>query len=473
MRTSRRPLLRDVVAGGVLLLLSALAAAAQVKLPPSERATLPNGLRLILSPRKDIPMVTVRLLARGGAEADPADKAGLGDLTGELLQRGTTRLDAAAFAERLDSLGAELGVSTTAQATTVDMEFLSKDADAALALLAEAVGRPAFSEGEVKKALAESIDGVKASKDDPGAAMRSYAAAMMFGPAHPYGRVVDELSLGRIRRDDIVKHHRRYFGGRNLIAVVAGDFVPATMRGLVEKTLGALEAGETHTWLPAMPAPAHAKSRLLLVDKPDATQTYFTIMMPGIERGHPDRAGLWLVNTLFGERFTSMLNEELRVNSGLTYGANSRIQLNRLPGAITMSSFTKNETTVEAIDLALTVLRRLREKGIDAGQLASAKAYIKGIYPTDHLETSAQLAAVMGDLELFGLNRGEVDDLFSRLDAVTPAKATELARRYFTDSNLQYCLVGKAAEIKAKTGKYSSAFRLVSISEPGFQVPAF
>lgn len=459
-----------ILAGSIVW---ALAASAQVRLPPAETVTLSNGLRLIMSPRKEIPMVTVRLLLRGGAEADPADKAGLGDLTGELLQRGTASMDAVAFAERLDSLGAQLNIDTTAQATTVAMEFLAKDAQAALGLLAEAVGRPAFSEAEVKKALAESIDAVKAGKDDPAAAMRSYAAAMMFGPSHPYGRVVDELSLARIGRDDIVKHHRRAFGGRNMIAVVVGDFAPAAMRALVEKSLGALAPGEAHSWLPAVPAPAHAQSRLLLVDKPDATQTYFTIMMPGIQRGHPDRAGLWLVNTLFGERFTSMLNDELRVNSGLTYGASSRLQLNRLPGAITMASFTKNETTAEAIDLALVVLRRLREKGIDAAQLASSKAYIKGIFPTDNLETNGQLATVMGELELFGLNRGEVDDLFSRLDAVTPAAATALARRYFVETNLQFCLVGKATEIKSKIAKYSTALRVVSISEAGFQVPVF
>ena len=467
---STRPVFFPIV---LLLLLAPGSAAAQIKLPSSESATLSNGMRVVLSPRKDIPMVTVRLLFRGGAEADPPGKAGLGDLTGELLQRGAGSLDAAAFAERLDSLGAELAIDTTAQATTVAMEFLSKDAGAALALLAEAVAHPVFAETEVKKALAESIDAVRAGKDDPGSALRSYATAMMFGPAHPYGRVVDELSLARIGRDDIVSHHRRYFGGKNLIAVVVGDFAPAPMRALVEKTLGAIDAGEAHTWLAPLPAPTHSQSRLLLIDKPDATQTYFTIMMPGIQRGHPDRGGLWLVNTLFGERFTSMLNEALRINSGLTYGASSRIQLNRLPGAITLSSFTKNETTVEAIDLALKVLRRLREKGIDAAQLASAKAYIKGIYPTDNLETSGQLAAVLGDLELFGLNRGEVDDLFSRLDAVNPAQASELARRYFVETNLQFCLVGKASDIKSKIGKYSHAIRVVPITEPGFNVPVF
>lgn len=456
-----------------LALLATLASAQQVKLPPFETVTLPNGLRLILSSRKEIPMVTVRVLVRGGAEADPAEKAGLGDLTGELLQRGAGNLDAAAFAARLDSLGAELSVDTDAQATTVAMEFLAKDASAALALLTDALARPAFSEAEVKKALAESIDAVKAGKDDPGDALRSYAAAMMFGPTHPYGRAVDELSLGRISRDDIRAFHRRYYAGRNMIAAIVGDFDPAAMKALAAATLGSLPPGEAHTWLARFPAPVHPKPRLLLVDKPDATQTYFAIMLPGVERGHPDRAALTLVNTLFGGRFTSMLNDELRVNSGLTYGAGSRVQWNRLPGAIVISSYTKNETTVEAIDLALAVLARLTAKGIDAPQLASGKAFIKGIYPTENLETDAQLAHILGDLELFGLNRGEVDDLFSRLDSVTPASATAAARRYYAAANLQFCLVGKASEIQNKVAKYAKDYKVIRITDPGFGVPAF
>ena len=447
--------------------------AAQVKLPRADTVTLPNGLRLILLPRQEVPLVTVRLLARGGAEADPPDQAGLGDMVGELLQRGTAGLDAAAFAAKLDALGAALQIATDAQATAIQLEFLAKDAGPAMDLLHDAVAHPAFAEGEVKKALAEAAGAVKSGKDDAGEAIRSYAAAMMFGEGHPYGRAVDERSLGRVTREGIAAYHRRYYVGRNMIAVIAGSFDAAAMRSRVESTLGTLPAGEAHTWLASAAPPAHAKARLLLVDKPDATQTYFSIMMPGIERGNPARAGLWLVNTLFGDRFTSMLNDALRVSSGLTYGASSRMQLNRMPGSIAISSYTKNETTAQAIDLALTVLRRLREKGIDAARLASARSYLKGTFPAQALETDAQLAAVFGDLELFGLNRGEIDDLYARLDAVTPERATALARQYFTEANLQFCLVGKAEEIRGAVAKYAQAMKVISISEPGYAVPAF
>ena len=458
----------------VLCLVCALSCApAQVKLPPAETATLANGIRLIMAPRKEIPMVTLRLVVRGGGEADPVDQAGLSDITAELLQRGAGRLDAAAFAERLDSLGAALDIGTSAQATTIRLEFLAKDAAPALDLVAGAVAHPAFAEAEVKKSLAESIDAVKSSKDEPGEAIRSYSAALLFGPRHPYGRVVDERSLARITRAGILAHHQRYYVGRNIIAVVAGDFDPAAMRKLVEAAFGGMPAGEAFAWLESVAPPRHDKPRLLLVDKPDSTQTYFTIALPGIRRGHPDRTGLWLVNTLFGERFTSMLNEALRVNSGLSYGARCGIQLDRLTGAITISSFTKNETTVQAIDLALATLGRLRDKGIDAAMLASAKKYVKGNFPIQALETDGQVATILGDLELFGMNRGEIDDLFPRIDSVTLEKANALARTYFTGANPQFCLVGKAAEIEKSVAKYAPAMKVIPIGDPGFAVPEF
>ena len=115
-----------------------------------------------------------------------------------------------------------------------------------------------------------------------------------------------------------------------------------------------------------------------------------------VSKKNRDRATLEIVNTLFGGRFTSMLNDALRVNSGLTYGASAQLQVDRLQGAIFINTYTKTETTTQAIDMALDVLKRLNEKGITAEQLASAKAYVKGLYPTRHLETIDQLAAEIG-----------------------------------------------------------------------------
>lgn len=205
-----------------------------------------------------------------------------------------------------------------------------------------------------------------------------------------------------------------------------------------------------------------------MIDKPDATQTYFRIAQPGISRTDADRTTLLLINTLFGGRFTSMLNDELRVNTGLTYGANCLLDVAREPGAITISTYTRTDTTAKAMDLALEVLKRLHEKGISAEQLASVKAYVKGTYPTRSLETADQLANLLGEMEVFGLNRGEVDDLFSRIDSVTLERANAAAKKWYGTENLTFVVLGNAAKIRDSVKKYAPGMNEVSIKTPGF-----
>jgi predicted Zn-dependent peptidase len=395
------------------------AAAAQVKLPPYSREALPNGAVVYLVEKPGLPLVSFHVLVKGGRESEPDGLAGLASMTAGLLRRGTARQTAEQFNEALDGLGGTLMSASDDQATVVNAEFLKKDFDRGLAIVADAVLHPAFPEDEVHKALARTADGLKSIKDNPGAAIGQYYDRFFFGAAHPYGRVADEASVDRMRRQDVVQYHDRMYVGNNLIVVVAGDFDPAEAKRRVAETFGAAPAGKAYRWAEDRPPVAGGGNRVLLVDKPDATQTYFVIAQPGVRRTTPDRVALTLVNTLFGGRFTSMINEALRINSGLSYGASARVEMNRLTGGLYISSYTKTDTTAQAIDLALEVLKRLHDQGIAAEQLASAKAYVKGTYPPQRVQTADQIANVLGEMELYGLGRDEVDGFFQRVDGVT------------------------------------------------------
>jgi predicted Zn-dependent peptidase len=210
--------------------------------------------------------------------------------------------------------------------------------------------------------------------------------------------------------------------------------------------------------------------KLLLVDKPDATQTYFAIGNVGTKVNDPDRVGIEVVNTVFGGRFTSLLNEALRVESGLTYGASSQFDSHREPGTFGMYSFTKNETTVQAIDLALQVLQKLHKDGITPEQLASAKSYIKGQYPPS-IETSAQLARRIVQNEFYGLDDSEVNQLEARIGAVTPEVARQIIQKHFPDESLVFVLIGKASAIAPMVKKYAEKQDARPVSEPGFWPP--
>jgi zinc protease len=448
------------------LCLAVLASGAEVRLPPCTREVLPNGVVVYLMPKPGVPLVNFRILVKGGVESEPAGLAGLASVTAQLLRTGSARLTANQFSNRLDSLGGSFGAGANEQYVLVSSEFLKKDFAAGFDLTADALLHPAFPESEVKKVLARSIDAARAQKDNPQAAIAQYFRAFFYGPAHPYGHPPDEASLGRIDRAKIADYARQMYVGPNMIAVVAGDFDTATAAATLRKTLGEAPRGAAWQWAKRVQPAAGA--RLLLVDKPDATQTYFSIAQPGISRTDPDRTTLQLINTLFGGRFTSLLNDALRVNSGLTYGARSSLDLYREPGAITISTYTRTETTERAMDMALDVLKQLNGKGMDAAQLASVKAYVKGTYPTQALETPDQLATMLGEIEVFGLNPGEVDDLFSRIDAVTLERANAVAKKYYKTQDLTFVVLGNAAKIRDVVKKYSPTVREVRVTDPGF-----
>jgi zinc protease len=452
--------------GVVSLLALAQIGVAQVRLPSYSRDTLPNGAVLLMMPRPGVPLVHFRVVIRGGAEAEPSALAGISAVTAALLRRGTATRTADQFSTELEFLGGSFEAVSDNSSTAINAEFLKKDIDRGIELLSDALLHASFPEQETARELARRVDAARAAKDNAQASIGSYTRAAFYGKDHPYGHPAGEATLARIQRKDITDFYSRIFAPRNMIIALTGDFDAAAARAKIIEAFGRTAAGTTYSWVTA-PALAR-RGKLVLVDKPDATQTYFQIAQPGIDRKSPDRVKLDIVNTLFGGRFTSMLNDELRVNSGLTYGANSAVERSRLPGAITISTYTKTETTVQAIDLALELLKRLDEKGITAEQLASAKAYVKGIFPTTRLETIDQLANVMTEIELYGLERAEIDEYFAKIDGVTLEEANATARKYYRSEALTMVLVGPAEKIRDAVRKYDANLTVIPITAPGF-----
>jgi zinc protease len=439
------------------------------QLPPFRKVTLPNGLTLLLMEQHEVPLVSFRIVVRAGGVADPEGREGLALLTAELLQRGTDRRTADQIASELDSIGGSWDVHGDADLAGFSAEFMKKDLVAALDLLGDLLQHPSFPTAEVKKLLQQKVDGIKQDKEEAGAVLPLYFAGALFG-RHPYARPAggDERSLTSIQRRDVVALYERHYDPQTTMVAVAGDFASAEMEQALTKTFGGWKSrGRPAATEPAAPAPVQGR-KLLLVNKPDAPQTFFAIGQVGIARNNPDRTGLDLVNVLFGGRFTSMLNDALRVNSGLTYGARSRFHTGRVPGPFFISSFTATATTTNAIDLALEVLERLHRDGISEDQLRSAKDYLKGQFPP-RIETTDQLAAVLADLEFHGLDAREVNELFQRIDAFTTADARRLIQRYFPRENLVFTLIGKTADIESSVKKYAPQIEKREIDQPGFR----
>lgn len=455
----------------VALLLSLLAtrAMADVVLPGYERVVLDNGVVLLLSEKHDVPLVGLQAIVRGGAAQDPDELNGLASLLAEMLMKGAGDRDAATFAEAIDAVGGELSASASLETVRITADFLARDSELMIELLADMLRRPTLDSDELTKLRDRSINLIKAAKgSDPGDLLPGYGNAFLFGD-HPYGNPVggSEDSLANITHDDLLAFYENHVGADRLIISVVGDFNAEAM----ENRLSAAFANWRSAAAEAVVVSGAEKQtgrRVLLVDKPGATQTYFWLGNIGVAADYPRRAELVLANTLFGGRFTSMLNTEMRVKAGLTYSARSILTRPATPGSVVIRSFTETGTTTEAIDMALSVLAQLRDSGVDEDMLVSARNYVMGQFPP-RLETAAQLAAQLAMLELYGLDRTYVDDYVEALTATDSAGLAEVIEGvYPSPDDVVFILIGDAAQIREVASQYGPVTEL-SISEPRFR----
>jgi predicted Zn-dependent peptidase len=319
----------------------------------------------------------------------------------------------------------------------------------------------------VAKFVQQRTDAIKSDKDQALSVLPLYFNAFLYG-AHPYARPRDgdEKSLPTITRDGVVKFYRADYTPANTILAVVGDFDREEMERVLSRKFGSWTGPQGAAVDLSDQADVKGK-RLLLVDKPDATQTYYSIGNIGVTRTNPDRVSIRVVNTVFGGRFASMLNTELRIKSGLTYGARSYFDQRKARGPFVISSYTRTETTEKAMDLTLEVVKRLHEKGFSQDELELAKSYIKGQFPPT-VETSGQLASQLAQLEFYGLDEREIDDFYSKINAMTLEDAQRVIRQYFPLDDLVFVVIGKAATIGPVVSKYAPQMKTVSISEAGF-----
>ena len=400
----------------------------------------------------EVPLVDIRVVTKAGAVND-GKNYGLANFTGTALGFGSNKLSKKEIENLFDFHGANFSNNVGMESSTSSLSIASKDIDKLLPTFRDIILSPRFDNEEFIKEKKRYLENLKQSREQPGRIIDSVFKNLYF-QQHLFGNPIQGKisSIEKISIDQIKTFYHSLYSANNSALIIVGDFDTKSMKKKINTLFSKWKSKKiNYPDLNHFKAPT--ESNVLIVNKSDANESTFIIGGKGIASNHPDTVAIKVINTILGGRFTSWLNDALRVNSGLTYGARSRFGSNSTAGTFVISTFTKNETTFEAIDLAMQTYKKLWEKGIDTDTLESAKNYVKGQFPTKY-ETSNQLARLLGNMWVQHLDDTFINDFQNNVDALNVTKANKIAQANFPKENLQLVIIGKADEIRKKAEKY-------------------
>jgi zinc protease len=436
----------------------------EIKLPPIQKVGLANGLTVIVIEHHELPVVAFRLVLKSGSASDPQGKSGTADLTAGLLRKGTKTRSATRIAEEIDFVGGQLGAGSGLDATYATCQVLTKHFDVGLDLLSDIILNPTFKEDEIERLRKQTLSAIAEGKQDPSSVADEKFSQFLFGD-HPYGRPSEgtEESVPTITREDIVDFHRTYYVPNNAILAVVGDVKSKDVLAKVKAKFGSWKSGDVPQPVVATPPPVQGY-QILLVDKPDLTQTYICMGHLGIEKKSPDYFPIRVMNYILGGGgFASRLVDEVRSKRGLTYDVGCRFDANKLGGAYQITTFTRNDSTAAAIAAIIDQIKRIRTEGVTDKELEDTKSFYSGYFPLQ-FETPSQIATQILDVELYDLGEDYIQNFRQNINAVSKEDVLRVAQKYLDPDNLKLVVVSKADDVKASLEPLGSV-QVVSFTE--------
>jgi zinc protease len=414
----------------------------------AKRTVLNNGMVLLTSEQRALPMVSIELLIEAGSRYEPADQAGLANLTSKLLIYGTKQRTAVQISDTLDFIGASLEAGSGQDTTSVSMTVLKKDLTTGLELLADVLTQSTFPQAEIDRQKQAIIASIRAAEEEPGiVAAKAFAAALF--PDSPYGRPVEgnEASVKALQQKSLRDFFaRNYRPNRSIIAGV-GD--------VSEQEIAKALNGALRNWAKGEPSgqelvPAKiGESKVLRLNK-DLTQANIILGHNGVARGNPDYYAIQVMNyVLGGGGFSSRAMDSIRNERGLAYSVYSYFAAEKSHGVFEFIMQTKNETAVEAIRIATEEMRHVREQPVTEQELNDAKDYLIGSFPL-RFDTNRKVAGFLSQVEYFKLGLDYPDRYADLIRKVTRDDVQRVAKQYLQPERLITVIVGNLKKIGEK-----------------------
>ena len=416
--------------------------ARDVKFPPYEIRSLPNGMRVVVVMHHEQPVVTLRLLLQAGSVCDSPQKSGVAALAATLLDQGTTSRSAEQIADTIDSIGGGLGTGAGSDLSFANVVVMKDSLALGFDLLSDVVRNPAFEQAEIDRQRQQAVSGLKVSFEDPDYVANAVFDRLVYG-FHPYGLPGSGTpeSLQAITAADLHAFHDRFYVPNNAILAVVGDVTAEEAFAGAARVFGNWAMRDVPTLQAAEP-PVPTR-RLVIVNKPDAVQTEIRVGHLGIERQHKDYLAVDLAIKILGGEGSNRLHRVLRSERGLTYGAEADMQSLKQGGDFMAETDTRTETTGEVLRLIVDEFQKLQRERVNERELADAQAYLAGSFPLT-IETPDAIAAQVLNVLFYRLPLSEIENYRERVNAITPDDIQRVARQYLRPDRLSVVLVGNA-----------------------------
>jgi zinc protease len=420
-----------------------------LRVPAWTKSTLSNGAELIVSEKHDLPLVSFSITFFGGAnQFEQADRTGLASVTASMMSEGTKRLDGEALSNALQLLGTT--VSTAIGGESGSMSFVSTTSKfpQTLDILADMLVNPTFPAEALERIRGQRLVALTQARARPDAIAGRVFPRVLYGSAHPYGRLTSEDSLKAITRDDVMKLYSSYFQPGRAVVTVVGDVTESSVKPVIEKALAAWPRGGTRPTFTYPALSERQKTTIFLVDKPGAAQSTFAIGHPGPPRNTPDYYAMQVMNTMLGGMFQSRLNANIREEKGYSYGVSSGFAYGKGPGAFRAGGDVVSDKTDAALVEFMKELRGiLGDRPVTDEELETAKDSLVQRLPA----TFASVSAINGALTSLWV-QDLPDDYYQQyakaVGGVTKEDVLRVAKKYIEIDRLAIVIVGDRASIE-------------------------
>ncbi|MBX9585505.1 MAG: insulinase family protein [Gemmataceae bacterium] len=419
----------------------ARAPGAGFSLTAAKRTVLPNGLVLITLEDHRVPIVVAGVEVKDPTLREPADKAGVAALVGDLLDEGTDKHTGEEIAALIEDAGGDLGFSSSGGS----LKVLTPDTDLGLGLLFDSIVRPSFPADAIERKRGQLLSAIADAETQPRTRARTAFQKAVYGD-HPYGR----SSLGRkevvekLTADDLRAFHKAAFAPDQAVVVVAGDIDPAKVAERVEELTKDWRPAKAQP--PAVPAPPKATAvAQKVVSDPAAAQVHVYVGHLGVTRQNPDYYRLLVLDNVLGTGpgFTDRLSATLRDRQGLAYTVNAAISstAGNQPGTFVGYIGTFPDKFVYVRDGFVKEVNRIRDEAPTAQEVEDAKKYLLASLPFRFTTLSAVAAELLA-AERYGLGFDFLEAYRKEVAAVTPADVQAAARKYLDPKALAVVAVG-------------------------------